>query len=377
MGAIRATCWPKSRPFRLIGRDPGHMLAYLAPIVGGGYGGAVDITTVADDLIVMHDGTTVYRYDGLAHGTPYELHGQWITTLPRPAGELLCTFATVNDVHFGETECGRIDDNREGPIQRSEPGEDPYPEIMNRGAIAEIDGINPWAVFVKGDLSQDGQPEEWAAFEHHYRGAFGDRLHVVRGNHDAYKFQSGYDGDHWIELPGVCVALMDTVIPGQTTGSLSQQQLTWLDDHSASADRSVIVMGHHQQWTGGTPDNHRGENYFGLNPDASNGLADVVKRRPSIIAYTAGHTHRHRVRTMVNADDVPTIEVGCVKDFPGTWAEYRVFETGVMQVVHRVSTPEALNWSERCRHLYSDFGIDYESYALGRLEDRCFTLSVR
>jgi len=25
---------------------------------------------------------------------------------------------------------------------------------------------------------------------------------------------------------------------------------------------------------------------------------------------------------------VPTIEVGCVKDFPGTWAEYRVYETG-------------------------------------------------
>jgi hypothetical protein len=80
---------------------------------------------------------------------------------------------------------------------------------------------------------------------------------------------------------------------------------------------------------------------------------------------------------MSAALDVPTIEVGCVKDFPGTWAEYRVYETGVMQVVHRISSPEALGWSERCRHLYSDFGIDYESYALGRLEDRCFTLALR
>ena len=80
---------------------------------------------------------------------------------------------------------------------------------------------------------------------------------------------------------------------------------------------------------------------------------------------------------MTNAHDVPTIEVGCVKDFPGTWAEYRVYETGVMQVVHRISSPEALVWSERCRHLYSDFGIDYETYALGRLEDRCFTLQLR
>jgi hypothetical protein len=71
------------------------------------------------------------------------------------------------------------------------------------------------------------------------------------------------------------------------------------------------------------------------------------------------------------------VEVGCVKDFPGTWAEYRVYEGGLMQVVHRISTTDALAWSERCRHLYSDFGVDYETYALGTLADRCFTIDLR
>ncbi len=84
---------------------------------------------------------------------------------------------------------------------------------------------------------------------------------------------------------------------------------------------------------------------------------------PQIVAYTAGHTHRHRVRPM--SCGVPSIEVGCVKDFPGTWAEYRVYEGGITQVVHRISSPEALRWSDRCRHLMADFGIDYETYALG------------
>ena len=74
---------------------------------------------------------------------------------------------------------------------------------------------------------------------------------------------------------------------------------------------------------------------------------------------------------------VPTIEIGCVKDFPGTWAEYRVFEGGITQVVHRMSTPDALEWSERCRHLYADFGIDYESYALGTLGERCCNIPLR
>ena len=79
----------------------------------------------------------------------------------------------------------------------------------------------------------------------------------------------------------------------------------------------------------------------------------------------------------MTASGVPSIEIGCVKDFPGTWAEYRVYETGVMQVVHRISDPAALAWSERCRHLYADFGIDYESYALGTLEERCCNIPLR
>ena len=74
---------------------------------------------------------------------------------------------------------------------------------------------------------------------------------------------------------------------------------------------------------------------------------------------------------------VASVEVASVKDFPGSWAEYRVYEGGVMQVHHRVSTPEALVWSESCRTLYSDFGTDYVAYALGQLDDRCFTLSRR
>ena len=50
---------------------------------------------------------------------------------------------------------------------------------------------------------------------------------------------------------------------------------------------------------------------------------------------------------------------------------------GSRQVVHRMSSPAALAWSESCRHLYRDFGIDYESYALGTLADRCFVLATR
>ena len=331
----------------------------------------MDITTVADDLIVIHDGTTVHRFDDLRPDTEHHVLGRTVRTLGRPNGELLCRFATVNDVHFGEEECGRIDDDPKGPIQRSRPGEPAYPETMNRAAVREIAAIAPDAVIVKGDLTCTGTDPEFAAFEACYRPAFGERLHVVRGNHDSYLGQHLYDNDLWIELPGIRVALMDTAIPTETTGDIGKFQLEWLSEMAASTTDPVLVMGHHQQWTPGAhTDGHRSEGYFGINPDASDGLNDVVARHRNILGYTAGHTHRHRVRSM--ACGAPTVEIGCVKDFPGTWAEYRVYEGGVMQVVHRISDPGALDWSERCRHLYADFGIDYETYALGTLDDRCF-----
>ncbi len=335
----------------------------------------MDVTTVADDVVVIHDGVHVRRFDGLASDEEHELDGHRVRTLPRPAGALRSRFATVNDVHFGEVEAGRLGDETLGPVQRVPPGDDPYPEVMNRSAVAEIEAIDPAAVIVKGDLSLDGTDEEWAAFEACYRPPFGDRLHVVRGNHDAYRHQAAYSGDAWIELPGIAVALLDTAIPGATTGRLAPEQLQWLDERCAASTVPVIVMGHHQQWVG-RPGGRRSEGYFGLHPDSSDLLDGLAARRPSVLAYAAGHTHRHRVRPM-RLSGIPSIEVGCTKDFPGTWAEYRVYDGGVMQVVHRISSPEALAWSESCRHLYSDFGVDYESYALGTLTDRCFVIALR
>ncbi|MFK8023825.1 MAG: metallophosphoesterase [Ilumatobacter sp.] len=350
----------------------------------------VDVTSVTDSEAVVHvtsdDGDVeVLRFSGLASDTEGTLpiehldQGVEVRTLARPNGQLRTRIATVNDVHFGEIAAGQIDELTEGPIRRAAPGAEPYPEVMNRAAVDEIGEIDPNAVVVKGDLSEDGRPEEWAAFEACYRDAFGERLHVVRGNHDAYRHQREYAGDQRIDLPGAVVALLDTVIEGSTTGNLESAQFEWLDALASEATDPVIVMGHHQQWisSAGTSDTgSRSDGYFGLHPDASDALDEVCERRPSIVAYAAGHTHRHRVRPMTRSG-VPSIEIGCTKDFPGTWAEYRVLDDGIMQIVHRMSSPEALAWSESCRGLYSDFGVDYSSYALGELHDRCFVIPLR
>src|SRR6478736_6657644 len=111
-----------------------------------------ELSTVGTDLAVVHEGLEVRRYEGLEPDAHHEIEGFAFRTLPE-VGELLATFATVNDVHFGEEVCGRIDGSDVGPVFRSAPGDDPFPEVMNRGAVAEMTALDPDAVLVKGDLT--------------------------------------------------------------------------------------------------------------------------------------------------------------------------------------------------------------------------------
>lgn len=330
---------------------------------------ALELTTVADDGAELFDGPERVLLPALHPDTAYHHGGFDFRTLPRPAGERLATVATVNDLHFGETSCGEIEGLDLQPVLHSEPGEDPYPEVMNRGAVAEIADLSPDAVIAKGDLTTASTRGELDAFYHHYRGAFGHRLYWVRGNHD-----TGLPAvsPQLVTLDGVCLAIVDTAAPGLASGRLSADDLEWLDQVGAEADRPVLVFGHHHCWKPGS--RSRPDTYFGLHPDSSERLVSVFARRRSLVGYFAGHTHRNRVRRFPETGDVPWVEVACVKDFPGTWAEYRVFEGGILQVSHRIATAEALSWSERCRAIASGL---YPMYAFGQLADRCFPIWPR
>lgn len=294
-----------------------------------------------------------------------------VRTLERPPGRWLSTFATVNDVHFGEVECGRLvvdGVDITGEVHSSGPGEEPYPEVMNRAAIDEILRLDPQAVVAKGDLTSVGTEEELGAFLDAYS-VFGDRLHYVRGNHDAAtRDDLAATAPFSVELPGVVLAVLDTTRFRRENGRLSAEQLDWLDALAADADRPVLVFGHHHVWNLRSPD--RTPRYFGIHPDDSERLVELVGRHESVAGYFAGHTHRNRVRRFAEARDVPFVEVACVKDYPGAWAEYRIHEGGFTQLVRRVSAPEALAWTERTRSMFHGL---YRDYALGPIDWRCFT----
>jgi predicted phosphodiesterase len=327
----------------------------------------IEVTTVADDHAVLHDGLRVSRADGLEPGTSYTMEGAEFRTLPRPPGERMATVATVNDVHFGETACGALNGVDLGPVLQSAPGEPPYPETMNRAAAAEIASCAPDAVVAKGDLTAHGTDEQLRAFLDCYAGAFGDRLWYVRGNHDVVHGET-FIAPTTVEvaLPGVTLAALDTSVTGSGAGALSADQLEWLDELAVRSDSPVLVFGHHHC--------DLGPPSAGIHPSDSEKLVQLVARRPSIAGYFAGHTHRNRIQRFRASGDVPWVEVSATKDFPGAWAEYRVFEGGILQVLHRISAPAALAWSEHTRAM---FGGLYPAYSFGQLDERCFPIWPR
>jgi predicted phosphodiesterase len=342
----------------------------------------MEVWTVADDEIVATDGSEVLVLGGLEPATEVEVPGVGpVRTLPRPPGERLATICTVNDVHFGEVECGRIDAVADlGPVLSVGPGERPYPEMMSSAACTAIaeavdQGEVPWTVVAKGDLTSTGSQAEHDAFLACYGTAFGERLVAVRGNHDAMAGLGFAAGPKAVELPGVVVVVLDTVIPGGHAGWVDDEQLAWMDEVARRAeldDRLVVVLGHHHPWDPAS--RTRPDGYFGIHPDASERLVEVVARRRAIVATAAGHTHRNRVRRFPATGGVPHAEVASTKDFPGSWAEYRVFEGGILQIHRRLLAPDALAWSERCRAMIAGL---YPAYASGALGDRCLAIHRR
>jgi 3',5'-cyclic-AMP phosphodiesterase len=312
----------------------------------------------------------VVRLAGLEPDTEYTLEVEGVEpdgalparfrTLARPSGRLLATIATANDVHFGETECGHLGPPHEdiGPFFGVTPGEPPYPEVMNGAVIAEMQALDPDVVVVKGDLTERGTEEQFASFLAAY-GVFGDRLAFVRGNHDA---------PYRVDVGGVTLAVLDTVIPGRVGGRVPPDELQWLDDLAAETSGPILVFGHHDVWP--IDARVRPDDYFGLTPDSSDALVALVARHENLGGYFAGHTHGNRVYRFPAARNVPFVEVACTKDYPGAWAEYRVYEGGYTQEVHRVTSPAAFDWAEATRGMF--LGL-YGELARGELDARCFT----
>ena len=333
-----------------------------------------------------------YRIDIAAAGAPSPEPGRYFSgvarTLSAPRGRLVARFATLNDLHFGEPRFGGtlLPDGGYGdeapgyPVVRETEGDVPYWRVMNDDALAEINDAGVDAVIIKGDVANRGRRAEFEIAARTFAG-FKPPWHAFLGNHDYYGlgdeagFVDGYTVlgqprlPRTIELGGWRLVLVDTVDPGHHSGVFPDDRLRWLANALEEArEQPTLVVMHHQP----VPPEHAGSypNTIGISPAHSTRLFELLGRHPQVKAVLIGHTHRNRVRRCVASGSLPFVEVNCVKDYPGGFAVYELYDDGtVRQEVRRTSSARALAHSTRCRDF---FGGRYRDFALGSIADRCW-----
>ncbi len=349
-------------------------------------------------------GTRLVRVGGLEPGTPHRLEiratgapavettkyfPESFETLPVPGANAVASFATLNDLHFGEPRFGgRMGRDHEPgpeapgfPLVREGDTDVPYWQFMNEDAVEGINALGVDAVFIKGDIADRGRPEQFEVARRTF-----ERLkvphHAFLGNHDYYALHQGQEIDGYallgqepaprtVDLGGWRLVLLDTVEPGEHHGVFGDDRLRWLADALAETRESAIptlVLTHHQP----VPPEHADSypNTIGLIPEHSVRVFDLLGQHPQVKAVLIGHTHRNRVRRYPASGNLPFVEVNCVKDYPGGFAHYRLFEDGhFRQEVIRTSTERALAHSTYCRDFFDGF---YRDFALGTLAERSY-----
>jgi Icc protein len=168
-------------------------------------------------------------------------------------------------------------------------------------AVAHLNALEPDAVLITGDLTNDGDASVYAAFA-----AIVDRLRapffVLTGNHDDRELMrarfggEGFGARYLPDSGPLCYAIerfalrliaLDTAVPGEPWGRLGPEQLAWLDAQLAAVpDKPTLVALHHPPFRTGI-----GHLDHSMLRDAD-ALAAVIGRHSHVERVLCGHVHR-------------------------------------------------------------------------------------
>ncbi len=334
------------------------------------------------------------RVSGAESPAPDRYFPEVVETLPACPGPPVGTFATMNDLHFGEPRFGGTL-ARDGEFAGEAPGfgivyasesDEPYWRFMNEDAIDDINALHVDMTLIKGDIADRGRPEQFEEAAKAFS-RFARPHHAFLGNHDYYGLEAGLEVDGYalldqpqaprsVDLGGWRLLLLETVEPGEHHGVFGDERLRWLDenlDETRESDLPTLLLMHHHPVPPEFRDSY--PNTIGIDPEHSLRLFDILGRHPQVRGVLIGHTHRNRIRHYSASGGIPFIEVNCTKDYPGGFAHYRLFEDGSFrQEVRRTSSERALAHSSRCRDFFKG---GYRQFALGALETRSFATGAK
>ena len=212
--------------------------------------------------------------------------------------------------------------------------------------------LDPDAVVVKGDLTEHGHRGGVRRVPRRVRDARVTAMHHVRGNHDAMVDPTmALEGaPYTVELGGVHAGrARHRRSPAPTAGSSAPTRCSGSTTSPARPTGPVLVFGHHHLLAARRTA-PRGRPTSASSPTtARRSCASSPGARTSPGTSPATRTATGSGGSTA-ARNVPFVEVGCTKDYPGAWAEYRVLRGGL----HAGGAAgrrrrDAFDWAERTR----------------------------
>ena len=379
--------------------------ATMEPVASGG-----ETAYHRVDVGGLRPGTT-YWYRAESGGRPAVptvlAHGDvaatgTFTTLVPPPGRELARVAWMNDVHWGEQVSGLAIGS---PVQfppgfRVDPA-DPYWKFMATASLLEARGRGATRLFVNGDLTSEAEPANLAAAKSMFDtfGRYKRDYFVTRGNHDRAHAGATYDscrsagGDlydcmadvffpdgvsHFSQpIAGRRFVGLDSVGNPSGLGDLSREFDYLEAELSAHTAEPTFVLFHHPATLEAGLTHPGGVLPGQVTPpvDQVNRFVELVAAHPQVVGIYNGHTHRNYTSRDPRSGELPFMEFGATKEYPGGYAVLRMFEGGYMVNFWKAGGPAApadlaercRMWSQRSRGEY--LGL-YPYGQLGSLTDR-------
>ncbi|BCJ39338.1 3',5'-cyclic adenosine monophosphate phosphodiesterase CpdA [Actinocatenispora thailandica] len=172
-------------------------------------------------------------------------------------------------------------------------------------ALGRVLTLEPWpdCVVITGDLTDRGQPAEYAALRE-VIGRFRLPVHLVAGNHDltanlVAEFGGGKVGagarvgggperaSYSVDYDEATIVVLDSQVDGTAAGTLGADQLSFLDSELARRpELPALVCLHHPPIDVGIPF------MDGIRLTDGPDLAEVIGRHRNVVRVLAGHLHR-------------------------------------------------------------------------------------
>jgi len=171
-----------------------------------------------------------------------------------------------------------------------------------RQAVAAVEGLDPApvAVLATGDLTANGQPDEFELVRELLE-PLAMPVHPIPGNHDrreemraAFADHAGIAAaegplDYAIDCGPVRVINVDTWVERQAGGAIGAEQIGWIKrELGAAGTKPVILAMHHAPIGVGLDEFDR----IGLAQEDRDSLRDLFEHGPAPELVVTGHIHR-------------------------------------------------------------------------------------